>query len=193
MGFLILGLVLFLGVHSLRIISDERRSQWVERLGEKRFKLVYAVLSIAGFVILCVGFAQSKLDPIVIWTPPVWIKHLVSLLVLLACVLVVAAYVPGNHIKARLGHPMYAGVKIWALSHLLANGLLAEIVLFGAFLIWAVLGFRAGRRRDRLSPVPAPEANLRATLLAVALGVAFFAVFAFYLHQQLFGVRPFGA
>ena len=189
---LILGLILFLGVHSLRIISDERRTQLRERLGEKPFKVLYAVLSLVGFVILCVGFAQSKLDPIVIWTPPVWIKHLVSLLVLLACVLVVAAYVPGNHIKARLGHPMYAGVKIWALAHLLANGLLAEIVLFGAFLIWAVLGFRAGRRRDRLAQAPAPEANGRATLLAVALGVAFFAVFAFYLHQQLFGVRPFG-
>lgn len=190
---LILGLILFLGVHSLRIISDQRRTQLRDRLGEKPFKVLYAVLSLVGFVILCVGFAQSKLDPIVIWTPPVWIKHLVSLLVLLACVLVVAAYVPGNHIKARLGHPMYAGVKIWALAHLLANGLLAEIVLFGAFLIWAVLGFRAGRRRDRLTQAPAPEANGRATLLAVALGVAFFAVFAFYLHQQLFGVRPFGA
>ena len=192
MAYLILGLVLFLGVHSLRIFAEDRRQHWVEQWGEKRFKGLYALASLIGFALLCWGFAQSKLNPVVVWTPPLGLRHLASLLVLIASVLVVSAYVPGNHIKARIGHPMYAGVKLWALAHLLSNGLLAEIILFGAFLVWSVLGFRASRRRDRLAQVPASQAHLRATLIAMALGLVFYAVFAFVLHAYFFGVRPFG-
>lgn len=193
MNMLILGLVLFLGVHSLRIVAEERRLLWIQQWGEKRFKLLYALVSLLGFVLLCWGFAQSKLNPVVVWTPPLGLRHLSSLLVLVASVLVVAAYVPGNHIKARIGHPMYAGVKLWALAHLLSNGLLAEIVLFAAFLVWSVLGFRAARRRDRLAEEGPAQGQLRATLIAVGLGLVFYAAFAFVLHAQFFGVRPFGA
>ena len=193
MEFLILGLVLFLGVHSLRIFADARRQLWLEQWGDKRFKVIYSLVSVLGFVLLCWGFAQSKLNPIVVWSPPVGLRHLASLLVLVAFVLVVAAYVPNNHLKVRLGHPMYAGVKLWALAHLLSNGLLAEIVLFGAFLVWSVLGFPAGRRRDRLAEMPKAEPHLRATLITLALGLALYGLFAAVLHVKFFGVSPFGA
>ena len=190
---LLAGLVLFLGVHSTRIVAEGWRSDMVARIGEKPWKGVYSLLSIAGFVLLVWGYGMARQDPVVLWgAPPVAMRHVAALLTLLAFVLVAAAYVPGNQLQARLHHPMMLGVKLWALAHLLANNTLADVVLFGAFLAWAVLAFRAARRRDTQAGRVYPAGRPGRTLVAVAAGAVAWAVFAFWLHGAWIGVRPMG-
>lgn len=193
MTLLILGLLLFLGVHSVRIVAEPWRRRMLARLGEGAWKGLYSVLSLVGFVMLVWGYGQARLDPIVLWETPVWTRHLASLLVLLAFVLLPGAYVPGNSLKARLHHPMLLAIKLWALAHLLANNTLADLLLFGGFLLWAVLDFRAARARDRVDGTVYPAGSAAKTALAVVVGLAAWAVFAFWAHRALFGVSPFGA
>lgn len=192
MTLLLLGLVLFLGVHSTRIVADDWRSATIARVGEKPWKGVYTLLSIAGFVLLVIGYGAARQSPVVLYTPPVWTRHLAALLTIPAFVLLVAAYVPGNAIKRAVGHPMVAGVKIWAFAHLLANGTLADVLLFGSFLVWAVLSFIAARRRDRAAGTVYPVGAGSRTLITIAVGTLAWAVFAFALHRPLIGVAPFG-
>ncbi|EGJ09438.1 MULTISPECIES: NnrU family protein [Rubrivivax] len=187
---LILGLVLFLAAHSVRIYGEDWRTRLRARLGENGFKGLYSVLSLVGLVLIVRGYGEARLDPVALWTPMLWTRHLASLLVLVAFILNFAAYVPGNQIKAKLHHPMVLGVKVWAFAHLIANHTLADLVLFGSFLVWAVLDYRAARQRDsRAGTVYAPG-RLSMTLVTVAVGVAGWAVFAFWAHAWLFGVRP---
>ncbi len=192
MIYLVLGLVLFLAVHSTRIFADDWRTRQIARLGEGAWKGMYSVASIAGLVLLVWGYGQTRIDPVVVWDPPAWTRHLAALLMIPSLVLVVAAYVPGNRIKAAVGHPMVAGVKVWAIAHLLSNGRLGDIVLFGAFLAWAVLDFRASRRRDRADGRRYPVAGASRSIIAIALGLVAYGVFAAVLHARLIGVSPFG-
>ena len=192
MTLLIVGLVLFLGVHSVRIVAEGWRQRTIARLGEGAWKGLYSAVSLLGFVVLIWGYGQARLDPTVLWATPVWTRHLASLLVLLAFVLLAAAYVPGNHLKARLHHPMVLAVKVWALAHLLANNTLADLLLFGSFLLWAVLDFRAARGRDRAQATVYPPGQVMKTVVAVIVGVVAWAVFAFWAHKALFGISPFG-
>ena len=189
---LILGLLLFLGVHSVRIFADGWRSRTIARLGEGPWKGVYTLLSLAGLALIIWGFGQARATPIVLWATPVWARHLAALLMLGSLVLLAAAYVPGNQIKARLHHPMVLGVKVWAGAHLLANNTLAELLLFGGFLAWAVLSFGAARRRDRATGAVYAAGTPGATLRAVAAGLLAWAVLAFWAHGWLIGVQPFG-
>lgn len=192
MQWLILGLVIFLGVHSVRIVADDWRTRTIAAWGEMRWKGLYAALSLLGFALIVWGYGQTRLMPVTVWHPPLPMRHVAALLTLISFVMLVATYVPGNAIKARLGHPMVLGVKVWALAHLLANGQLADMVLFGAFGVWAVLSFRSARQRDRVHP-PRPQASsLAATGLTVLLGVAAWAAFAFWGHRVLIGIAPFG-
>ena len=190
MPFLIIGLILFLGVHSLRIVADDWRNAQRARLGEKAWKLGYAALSLLGFVLICWGYSLARQQPVVLWATPRGMNHLAALLTLIAFVLVAASQTPRNHIKAKLRHPMLLGTKIWALAHLLANNTLADLILFGSFLVWAVLCFRAARQRDRAG-APAPAAGTAMnTAIAVIGGVVAWAVFAFWAHRVLIGVNP---
>jgi uncharacterized membrane protein len=152
---------------------------------------VYALVSIMGFVLIVVGFGMARAQPQLLYLSPVWLQHLNALFTLVAFVLITAAYVPHNHLKAKLGHPMLAGVKLWALGHLLAIGYLRDVVLFGAFLVWAVADFAVSRRRDRKAGTVYPAGSLAGDVLAVAIGVAAWAIFAFLLHRPLIGVNPF--
>jgi len=190
MVILIAGLLLFLGIHSSRLLASEWRSAQVARLGEKKWKLMVAAVSVLGFVLIVIGYGQARIDPAWLWYPPVWSRHLALLLTIPAFILVTAAYVPANGIRARLGHPMLAGVKLWAISHLLANGTLADALLFGSFLIWAIAGFAVFRRRDRIAGITAPAGSIKGTLITVVLGILIWYVFAVYLHVQLMGVNP---
>jgi uncharacterized membrane protein len=192
MAVLILGLVLFLGVHSTRIVADGWRTATIARIGEKPWKGLYALASIAGFVLIVWGFGLARRNPVYLWEAPMGMRHLAGALLLIAFVLLVATYVPRNLIKARLHHPMVLAVKVWALAHLLANGNLADVVLFGSFLVWAVFSFRAARQRDRVAGTVYPAGTMAATAITVVVGVAFWALFAFWAHGLLFGVRPFG-
>lgn len=193
MAWLILGLVLFLGAHSVRIVAEGWRSRVMTRMGELPWKGLVALVSIAGFALIVWGYGQARLETAVLWTPPRGMAHGASLLMLVAFVLLVAAYVPGNAIKSKLRHPMVLSVKVWALGHLLANGNLADVALFGSFLVWAVLDFRAARRRDREQMLrPAPGRTMP-TLITLVLGAAAWAGFAFWAHARWIGVSPFGA
>jgi uncharacterized membrane protein len=192
MTLLVLGLLMFLGVHSVRIFGDGWRTQVRGRLGEGGWKGAYSVLSLLGFVLLVWGFGIARQHPVVLWTPPLWTRHLAALLTLPAFILIFASQIPGNSIKARLKHPMVLGVKLWALAHLLANGTLAHLVLFGSFLLWAVLSYRAARQRDRRDAIVYAAGRTGPTLLALAVGVVAWVVFAFWAHGWLIGVRPFG-
>ena len=192
MVMLLLGLVLFLGVHSTRIVANGWRSDMIGRFGEMPWKAAYAALSIAGFVLIVWGFGLARQQPVQLWMPPRGMRHLASLLTLIAFVLLAATYVPRNAIKARLHHPMVLAVKVWALAHLLANGNLAHMVLFGAFLVWAALSFRAARARDRVAGTVYPAGTAAGTGMTVVVGVAAWALFAFWAHGALIGVRPIG-
>ena len=192
MTVLILGLVLFLGVHSVRIVADDWRTRMIAARGENTWKGLYSLLALAGFALVVWGYGLARQQPVVLWTPPVAMRHLASLFTLLAFVFITAAYVPANGFKARLRHPMMVGTKLWALAHLLANGNLADVVLFGGFFVWAVLGFRAARARDRTAGTPAPVGTRRGTITVLVVGVLAWAVFAFWAHGLLIGVRPFG-
>lgn len=193
MAALVLGLVLFLGLHSTRIFAEGWRTRTMESFGEKEYKLLYSVLSIAGFGLVAWGYGLARHDPVILWNqPPVWTRHLASLLTLVSFVLLVAAYVPGNAIKAKLRHPMILGVKVWALAHLIANNTLADLVLFGSFLLWAVLDYRAARRRERTLATVITQGPMSRTILTVVIGVVAWAVFAMWAHRVLIGVSPLG-
>lgn len=192
MSLLILGLVLFLGVHSVRIVADGWRTRMRERLGEGRWKGLYSLLSFAGLIFIVWGYGLARQDPVLLWSPPVAMRHAASLLTLAAFILLVAAYVPRNAFKARLHHPMVLSVKVWALAHLLSNGNLADVLLFGGFLLWAVLDFRAARLRDRAQGTAHPSGTLAGTAMTVVLGLVAWAAFAFWGHALLIGVSPMG-
>ena len=202
MAWLILGLVLFLGAHSTRIFAENWRQAILERLGEKAYKGVYTLVSLVGFGLMVFGFDQVRWDSPLLWAPPVWVKHAAALLMLLSLVLLASAYTPRNAIKVKLHHPMVLSVKVWALAHLLANPRLADVVLFGAFLLWSVLNFRAARQRDRLaaaseqagegSAALQPEISISATWRAIGIGVVVWAFLLSRGHTWLFGVSPLG-
>ncbi len=200
MAWLILGLVLFLGAHSVRIFADDWRSRTIEAWGEKAFKGVYALVSLAGFYALIVGYNEVRMQPLVIWQPPIATRHVSVLLMLLASILLVATYIPGNFFKVRMGHPMILSVKVWALAHLLSNGNLADLVLFGTFLLWSVLIFKTSRARGRAlaaaqtmdEQLQAPQPKMTATLAAVVLGALLWASITFHLHALVVGISPMG-
>jgi len=192
MTVLILGLILFLGTHSLRIFADDWRGRQVARLGEQRWKGIYSLVSLAGFVLLVWGYGLARAEPVLLWSPPVWTRHLAALLTVPAFILLVAAYVPGTRIKAAVGHPMVLGVKTWAFSHLIANGTLADVLLFGSFLVWAVVDYRSAKARDRAAGTRYVAGPVSRDILAVVIGLVAWAAFALWLHGMLIGVRPFG-
>lgn len=192
MTVLILGLIVFLGAHSTRIFADDWRTAQVKRLGAGTWKGIYAVVSILGFALIIWGFGLARQHPVLLWTPPVAMRHVAAPLTLIAFVLLVAAFVPRNAIKSRLHHPMILAAKTWALAHLLANGMLAEEVLFGAFLAWSVACFIAAKKRDRAALAQYPAGTIGVTLITVAVGTLAWLLFAFWLHGLLIGVRPFG-
>lgn len=192
MTYLLFGLVLFLGVHSVRLFADDWRAQVRHALGPRLWRAGYSLLSLAGFGLVVWGFGLVRQTPVQLWSPPTGMRHMTALLTLPAFVLLAAAYVPRNQIKARVHHPMLAGIKLWALAHLLSNGNIGHVLLFGTFLVWAVLIYLAAMRRDRRDGAVYLGGQTGATGVTVALGVATWIAFTLWLHGWLIGVRPFG-
>lgn len=190
MTWLALGLALFLGIHLTRALAPRWRDAQIARLGDKGWKGLYTLVSIVGFGLILWGFSQARREPIVLWPHvPFGVNHLTALLVLVAAILMAAAYVPRNHFKAKLQHPMTLSVKLWAFGHLIVNNALADVMLFGSFLVWAILVFRAARRRP--APVVAAP-TVAGSLATIAIGVALWAVFAFWAHAAWLGIAPLG-
>src|SRR3954454_20216828 len=192
MALLILGLVLFLGTHAFTL-AREPRAALVARLGEGPYKGLYSLLSVAGVVLIAIGFGRYRAAGYIpVWEPPVWTRHLALLLVWPAFVMFVAPYFPGR-IKQTLKHPMLAGVKLWAVAHLLANGDLGSIVLFGTFLGWAVFDRISLKKRVNAGGPPIPVGGVGNDLIALAVGVVVYIALAFAFHPVVIGVPVVGA
>lgn len=189
MTLLVLGLFVFLGTHSFSMARAARASL-IARMGEGPYKGLYSLLSLAGIVMVAIGYGQYRASGYIpVWDPPVWTRHLSLLLVWFAFVMFVAAYLPG-HIKHRLKHPMLAGVKIWAFAHLIANGDLGSILLFGSFLAWAVIARISAKRRDVAAQHggTAAPAGFRNDVIAIVIGTVVYVAFVLWLHPLLIGV-----
>lgn len=194
MTWLIVGLVLFLGVHSVSIVAPGARDRWAGALGDNGWKGLYSVLSLAGLVLIVMGYGAAREAPVILYTPPAGLRHLAALLMLPVFILLLAAYLPGR-IQRAARHPMLAAVKFWALAHLLANGSLADVLLFGGFLAWAVADRISVKRRAAAGLRVGPPLKLSGPdrdLWAVIGGLLVYGVFAGWAHGALFGVRPFG-
>jgi len=183
---LVTGLVIFLGVHSVRIIAPAWRERMVARLGAGTWKALYSVASLVGFVLIVGGYAAARLEPVALYYPPFWLRHVTALLMLPVFPLLLAAYLPGR-IKAAVKHPMLTATKAWALSHLLSNGMLADVLLFGGFLAWAVLARISAGKRPQPAPTATPP-SIRNDVIAVVGGLALYAIFAMWAHVRLIGV-----
>jgi uncharacterized membrane protein len=187
MLYLAIGLLVFLGIHSISIVAPGWRDATAARLGVA-WRGVYSLVSIAGFVLLIWGYGVARQHPVVLYSPPIWTHYVAAVLMLPVFPLLVATYFPGR-IKSTLKHPTLVAVKFWALAHLIANGTLADVVLFGGFLAWAVAD-RVSYKHRTQRPLPtAPPRNVN-DVIAVVIGLALYAIFAFWLHARWIGVPP---
>jgi uncharacterized membrane protein len=186
---LIVGLLLFLGVHSFAILAPAARGRLAAG-SPGGFKAVYGLVSLLGFVLICYGVGMSRADPVILYFPPRWLRHVAFLIMLPVFPLLLAAYLPGR-IQRAAKHPMLAAVKFWALAHLLANGRLADVLLFGGFLVWAVADrISLKRRPPKLLPhAPAGPFN---DVIAVVGGLGLYVLFILWAHVELIGVSPLG-
>jgi uncharacterized membrane protein len=189
---LAIGLALFLLTHGLRLPGEGPREALRSRLGSVGYWLLHSLFTLLALVLIVRGYAEARLTAELLWVLPVGVRHAASLLTVVSFLLLVAALVPHNHLKAAVGHPLLAGVKLWALSHLLVNGSTADLLLFGSFLAWSVALFSVLRRRDRAAGVRPPAGHWAGTLTTVVLGAGLWAGFALHGHRWLIGVAPFG-
>ncbi len=187
---LILGLILFLGIHSVSIINSQWRTDVIARVGEIPWKALYGLLAVGGFYLIVVGYGLARQSPIALYDPPTWMRHINLLLMLPVFPLLLAAYLPGR-IQSATKHPMLLAVKIWATAHLLANGGLADVLLFGTFLAWAVAD-RISLKRRVAPPVPGAPPSQINDAIAIIGGIALYLLFIFWLHRILIGVAPIG-
>ncbi len=189
MAILILGIILFLGMHLIRVVAPDFRSRMVDKFGENGWKGIYSLLSIISLVVLIYGWAISS--TINLWFPPTGMSHLTVTLMLLSMICLAAAELPAGHIATKTKHPMILGVKIWAFGHLLANGDLASLLLFGSFLAWGVILRIALKRRERAGLLTLrPFVSAKYDLIAVVIGAVIWALFIWKLHLWLIGVAP---
>ena len=186
MIYLVLGLVLFLGVHSVSIVSPAWRDARAAAMGEGAWKGLYTLASIVGFVLLIYGYGLARQEPVVLYPPPAALRHLAMLLMLPVFALLLAAYLPGR-IKRAAKHPMLLAVKLWALAHLLVNGNLADVLLFGGFLLWAAAD-RVSMKHRVQRPLPGAPTSPMNDVIAVVAGLAIYALFVFWAHTALIGM-----
>jgi len=193
MGFalLILGLVVFIAAHVFVTRRDDRAAM-IARIGERPYKGLYSLVSLIGLVLIIYGFAMYRRSGIIeVWSPPIWTRHLAIPLVWLAFICLVAAYIPGD-IKRVLKHPMLVGVKLWALAHLLSNGDLGSMVLFGGLLAWAVFDRISLKHRTDPGSPPIPVGGRKNDAIAILIGTILFAAFGYVFHPLWIGVPVLG-
>jgi uncharacterized membrane protein len=188
---LVLGLVVFLGVHSVSIVAPRWRVATIARLGEKPWKGLYSIAAGVGLALVVVGYGLARKEPIVLYTPPAGLRHLALLLMVPVFPLFLATYFPGR-ISSAAKHPTLVAVKLWAVAHLLANGTFADVLLFGGFLAWAVADRIAVKRRPVVEAHEVPAAPPRAANDAIAVigGLVVYAVLILWAHRWLTGVSP---
>jgi uncharacterized membrane protein len=190
MAILALGLLIFLGLHSIRIVGGDLRSEAIARLGEGPWKGVYSLVSVIGLVLIVWGFAEARWNAPILWAPPIWARHITLTLMLISFILLGAYIFKRSHVAVAVHHPMVWGVVVWSAGHLLANGSAADVLLFGAFLVWGVADLWSAFGRDRLNAIGYPAPEWGATIGAIVLGGVFWIAFLAGVHQWLFGVSP---
>lgn len=194
LAILVLGLVVFLGAHTF-VTARPARAAALKRLGNGPYWALFSIVSIAGVLLIGWGFALYRQTGwIDVWTPPAWMRHVTILLMWPSIVLVVAAYLPG-HIKRAAKHPMLAGVKLWAFAHLLSNGDLGSIILFGAFLGWAVYDRIAVKRREaagEVTNIRFAEGGWTNDVVALLIGTFVYFALAYTFHPAIIGIPVFG-
>ncbi|WP_048646132.1 NnrU family protein [Nitratireductor soli] len=188
MPVLIVGLVLFLATHSLRMAAPRVRARIIAQSGLRAWLLPYTLLSIIGFVLIVWGYGLARLDPVILYAPPLSLRHLALLLLLPVFPLLIAAYAPGR-IKAAVGHPMLVATILWGLAHLLANGTLADLLLFGGFAAWAAIDWASAVRRPDMAQPTTGRARVN-DAIAIGGGLIAYGLFIGWLHQWLIGVPP---
>jgi uncharacterized membrane protein len=189
MALFLVGLIIFLASHSCRIFAESWRNRMIDRIGEVKWKGSYTIISLLGFIIMVIGYGQARQETMVLWQPNTFLIYIALALNLVAFIFLAGSSPSNNAIRLKLKHPMILGAKVWALAHLISNGTLVDLILFGAFLSWAVLDFRSARKRPILMPEKA-DVSTKATLITIASGVILWVVFIFGLHQYLIGVSP---
>ncbi|MEZ2219940.1 NnrU family protein [Rhizobium sp. RCC_161_2] len=190
MSLLILGIVLFLGLHLIRVVAPGFRSSMISGLGESGWKIGYSIASVLTLILLIYGFGQAR-DMTPIWSPPFWMSHITILLMLFAMICLVASLLPAGHIAVRMKHPMVLSVKIWALAHLLSNGDGAAMLLFAAFLAWGVILRISLKKRERTGEIVLrPFVSAKYDLYAVVIGVVAWGLIIWKLHAWIIGVSP---
>ena len=189
MALFLFGLFIFLASHSCRIFAESWRNQIIDQIGEVKWKGLYTIISLIGFIIMVVGYGQVRQDTLVLWQPNALLIYIALVLNLIAFIFLAGSSPSNNAIRLKLKHPMILGVKVWALAHLLSNGTLVDLILFGSFLIWAVLDFRSARKRP-IHISEQAQVSTKATVITIASGVILWVIFIFGLHQYLIGVSP---
>ncbi|TNC91506.1 NnrU family protein [Thalassolituus sp.] len=190
MTLLLAGILLFVGGHSINLVAPKFRLNMIERLGLNPWKGIYSVVAGIGLACLIFGYGEARAEGYWLWNPPLWTKHLATLLIFVAVLFLTASHVPGNRLQVAVGHPMYLGIKIWAFAHLLANGTVQDLLLFGSLLIWGVFGFTVSRRRDRQAGITREYQGLSRDVITLVISVLVWAGITFWLHQLLIGVAP---
>jgi uncharacterized membrane protein len=191
MTLLVLGIVLFLGVHLLRVVAPGFRQAMIARMGKGAWAGLFSVASILTLILLIYGFAQARQVTMPIYTPPIWMAHIAITLMLVAMICLAASLLPAGRIATKVKHPMVLSVKIWALAHLLANGDSASVLLFGAFLAWGVILRISLKRRERAGePVLRPFVSARNDIYAIVIGVIAWVLIIWRLHEWIIGVSP---
>ncbi|HXW09084.1 MAG TPA: NnrU family protein [Steroidobacteraceae bacterium] len=189
MGWLIAGLLLFLGSHSIGIAAPAWRNATMARLGPRAWKALIGLVSIAGFLMIIHGYGVGRVDAAVLYAPPPAFRHVAALLMLPVFPLLLATYLPGR-IKSAVKHPMLTATKAWAVAHLLVNGSVADVLLFGGFLVWAVADRIAVGRRPVERTLPGAPPSRWNDVVAIVGGLVLYALFVGGLHQRWFGVAP---
>ena len=190
---LVIGLVIFFSLHSVRLVAPQWRESSMKEHGEMRWKMRFGLLTLMSTAFIVMGYMQMRVEPIWLWFPPVWTRHLAGLLVLVALFFVGSALVKNSTMKNKMGYPMLIGVKIWAFAHLISNGTVADVMIFGSFLVWSIVSFAVYRRRDRLAGVvyeQSEDSSVPANLIAFVFAMMSWFTIVFYLHQAIIGVSP---
>lgn len=191
MTLLLLGIVIFLGMHLVRVVAPGLRTSVIARQGKGAWMGIHAVISLIGLLLIIYGFGEARAVTGMLYNPPVFLKHIALLLMLVAFICLAAGFLPAGRIAVAVKHPQILSIKIWAIAHLLANGETSSVLLFGSFLAWAVILRISLKRRQRAGEKVLPVFRSTSNdLLAVVIGVIAYGLFVWKLHEWLIGVAP---
>ena len=191
MTLFVAGLLVFLGIHSISIVAPRWRDAQAARMGENGWKGLYALASIVSLVAMIYGYGIARQTPVMVYAPPTALRHLAFLLMLPVFPLLIAAYLPGR-IKRMARNPMLLAVILWAVSHLLANGTLNDLLLFGGFLVWAVADLISVSRRPHVRPLPGAPASAMNDGIVIVAGLGLYVFVLLWAHARVVGVSPLG-